>query len=100
MDELTPYWRATFYTPNDYITNSYFEVVEYFDKLPATMQLGLDNLEVKEPKPIKHIPLLTKLINGDLDGSDSTHRKACVFDVKFKTKHTILKITDFQTPIP
>ncbi len=35
-----------------------------------------------------------------LDGSASTHRMSCVFDVKFKTKHTILKITDFQTPIP
>ena len=27
MSEETPYWRATFYTPNDYITDKYFEVV-------------------------------------------------------------------------
>ncbi len=26
MSEETPYWRATFYTPNGYITDKYFEV--------------------------------------------------------------------------
>ena len=33
MSEETPYWRATFYTPNDYITDKYFEVVEYYEKI-------------------------------------------------------------------
>ncbi len=51
ISEETPYWRATFYTPKDYI--EYFEVVEYYEKLPAYIQLGLGNLEVIEPEPIK-----------------------------------------------
>ncbi len=61
MSEKTPYWRATFYTPNDNITDKYFEVVEYYEKLPASLQLGLGNLEVIEPEPIKHTPLLSNL---------------------------------------
>ena len=61
MNELTPYWRETFYTPNDYITDKYFEVVECYDKLPATMQSGLANLEVKEPESMKQTPLYQNL---------------------------------------
>ena len=44
MSEETPYWRATFFTPNDYITDKYYEVVGYYEKLPASMHLGLGNL--------------------------------------------------------
>jgi hypothetical protein len=54
MSEETPYWRTTFYTPNDYINGKYFEVVEYYEKLPASIQLGLGNLEVIEPAPTCH----------------------------------------------
>ena len=35
-----------------------------------------------------------------LDGSASTQWMSWVLDVKFKTKHMIPKIADFQTPIP
>ena len=83
MDELTPYWRETFYTPNDYITNKYFEVVEYYDKLPATMQSGLANLEVKESEPIKHTPLLSKLINGDYQTAQSKSDNNIATSIKF-----------------
>ena len=75
ISEETPYWRATFYTPNDYITDKYFEVVEYYEKLPASIQLGLGNLEVIEPEPIKHTPLLSKLINGDYHTAQSKSDK-------------------------
>ena len=83
MDELTPYWRETFYTPNDYITDKYFEVVEYYDKLPATMQSGLANLEVKESEPIKHTPLLSKLINGDYQTAQSKSDNNIATSIKF-----------------
>jgi len=83
MDELTTYWRETFYTPNDYITDKYFEVVEYYDKLPATMQSGLANLEVKESEPIKHTPLLSKLINGDYQTAQSKSDNNIATSIKF-----------------
>ena len=81
--EETPYWRATFYTPNDYITDKYFEVVEYYEKLPASIQLGLGNLEVIEPEPIKHTPLLSKLINGDYHTAQSKSDKNIATSIKF-----------------
>ena len=83
MNELTPYWRETFYTPNCYITNSYIEVVEYYDKLPASMQSGLGNLEVKEHEPIKHTPLLSKLINGDYQTAQSKSDNNIATSIKF-----------------
>jgi hypothetical protein len=83
MSEETPYWRATFYTPNDYITDKYFEVVEYYEKLPASLQVGLGNLEVIEPEPIKHTPLLSKLINGDYHTAQSKSDKNIATSIKF-----------------
>ncbi len=68
-------WRATFYTPNYYITDKYFEVVDYYEKLPASVQLGLGNLEVIEPDPIKLTPLLTKLMNGEYHTAQSKSDK-------------------------
>ncbi len=50
MSEEMPYWGAVFYIPNDYITDKYFEVVEYYEKLPSSIQLGSGNLEVIEPE--------------------------------------------------
>ena len=41
MAEETPYWKAHFYIPDDHITDQYFAVVEYYEKLPASIQLGL-----------------------------------------------------------
>jgi hypothetical protein len=63
-----------FNTPNDNITDKYFEVVVYYEKLSASIQLGLGNLEVIEPEPIKHTPLLTKLINC---GYHTAQRQSC-----------------------
>ena len=83
MSEETPYWRATFFTPNDYITDKYYEVVGYYEKLPASMQLGLGNLEVIEPEPIKHTPLLSKLINGDYHTAQSKSDKNIATSIKF-----------------
>ncbi len=40
MNEETPYWKETFYIPNDYITNQDYEVLEQYAKLSASMQLG------------------------------------------------------------
>ena len=83
MNELTPYWRETFYLPKDYITDRYFEVVEYYDKLPASMQSILGNLEVKEPEPIKHTPLLSKLVNGDYQTAQSKSDNNIATSIKF-----------------
>jgi hypothetical protein len=83
MSEETPYWRATFYTPNDYITDKYFEVVEYYEKLPASLQLGLGNSEVIEPEPIKHTPLLSKLITGDYHKAQSKSDENIATSIKF-----------------
>jgi hypothetical protein len=47
------------------------------------MQSGLGNLEVKEPEPIKHTPLLSKLINGDYQTAQSKSDKNIATSIKF-----------------
>ncbi len=84
MSEETPYWKATtFHTPNDYITDIFFEIVEYYEKLPASIQLGLGNLEVVEPEPINHTPLVTKFVKGDYHTAQSTSDKNMATSIKF-----------------
>jgi len=83
MAEESPYWKDNFYFPDDHITDQYFTVVEYYEKLPASIQTGLGNLEVKEPEPIKHIPLLSKLLNGDYHTAQSKSDKNIATSIKF-----------------
>jgi hypothetical protein len=47
------------------------------------MQLGLGNLEVIVPEPIKHTPLLSKLINGDHHTAQSKSYKNIATSIKF-----------------
>ena len=47
------------------------------------MQSGLGNLEVKEPEPIKHTPLLSKLINGDYQTAQSKSDNNIATSIKF-----------------
>ena len=47
------------------------------------MQSGLGNLEVKEPEPIKHTPLLSKLINGDYQTAQSRSDNNIATSIKF-----------------
>ncbi len=83
MESIEYQILASFYTPNDYVTDKYFEVVEYYEKLPALIQSGLGNLEVIEPEPIKQTPLLSKLINGDYHTAQSKSDKNIATSIKF-----------------
>jgi hypothetical protein len=69
------YWKTYFYMPDDDISRKYFSIVEYYEKLPASMTDGLGNLEVKEPEPIKQVPSFRKLINGDYQTATSKSDK-------------------------
>ena len=77
------YWRTYFYMPDDEISRKYFSIVENYEKLPASMTDGLGNLEVKEPEPIKQIPLFRKLINGDYPTATSKSDKNISSSIKF-----------------
>lgn len=77
-----PFWMNNFYTPKDNTTKVYRKAVEKLaDILPANFQLyddeptafGVANVELKEQlkKPIKRIPLLSKLKNGDYEIASS-----------------------------
>ena len=79
----TVYWKKYFYTPDDDISRKYFSIVEYYEKLPASMIDGLGNLEVKEPEPIKQIPSFRKLVNGDYQTATSKSDKNISASIKF-----------------
>ena len=77
------YFQLYFYTPDDEITRKYFEIVENYERLPASMVDGLGNLEVKEPEPIKEIPSFNRLINGNYQTAQSKSDKNIASSIKF-----------------
>jgi len=77
------YFNLYFYTPDDEITRKYFEIVENYERLPASIVDGLGNLEVKEPEPIKEIPSFNKLINGHYQTAQSKSDKNISSSIKF-----------------
>ena len=70
-----PFWRDNFYTPQDNTTQEYMEASEKNENLPASFVLrrdietafGVGNLELNPNlvKPIKRIPLFSKLEKGE-----------------------------------
>ena len=75
-----PLWDH-FYIPNDSITKRFIDVLTYYESLPANFivineileSYGLPLLEIKADyiKPIKQIPLLSKLINKEYQTEES-----------------------------
>jgi len=91
---LDPFWNTHFYTPKDKITKVYKEATEKLkDILPANFMLyddvegaiGIANLELKDEykKPIKKIPLYSKLEKGDYETATSKSDKNISASVKF-----------------
>ena len=83
-----------FYTPKDDKTKIYQDaVLKLADILPANFQLyedeptafGVANLELKNEfkKPIKNIPLMSKLENGDYEDAKSKSDKNIASTIKF-----------------
>ena len=81
-----PFWKDNFYTPNDNTTQEYIEATDKLgDFLPANFRLikgdptayGVANLELNKDliKPIKRIPLFSKLENGEYQIASSQSDK-------------------------
>ena len=89
------FWKNHFYVPNDNISKIYQKAVEKLqDILPANFQLykdlqdeafGVANLELKEEfkKPMKRIPLMSKLEKGDYHTDGSKSDKNIASTIKF-----------------
>jgi len=91
---LHPIWQTNFYTPRDNTTKLYKEATEKLkDILPANFMLysgvegaiGIANLELKDEfkKPIKKIPLYSKLANKEYETSTSKSDKNIADTIKF-----------------
>jgi hypothetical protein len=89
-----PFWYNKFHTPNDSITKLYIQATDKLnDLLPANFRLipkvkeafGVANLELNNNliKPIKKIPLLSKLENGDYQLASSKSDKNIASSIKF-----------------
>ena len=89
-----PFWAKNFYNPNDNTTKLYQEVTEKLGSLlPANFHLypdiegafGLANLELKPEliKPMKRIPLFSKLQNGDYEIATHKSDKNISATIKF-----------------
>ena len=88
------FWQTYFYTPDDSTTEMYILMSDGFnDFLPANIRLikgekeafGVANLELKPEyvKPIKRIPLYSKLAAGDYEGGGSNSDKNIADTIKF-----------------
>ena len=87
------FWFKNFYTPKDKTTKLYAEAVEKFEFLPANFMYypeikesyGFANLELKEEfkKPIKKIPLFSKLEKGDYQTATSRSDENIANSIKF-----------------
>ena len=93
-----PFWVKHFYTPKDNITKAYMKAVyKLADILPANFQLfddeptafGIANLELKDEfkRPLKKVPLLSKLENGDYEIASSKSDKNIASAIKFFRKN-------------
>ena len=80
-----PFWRDNFYTPQDNTTQEYMEATDKLINLPASFYLvndietafGVANLELNPDlvKPMKRIPLYSKLEKGDYEIAQSKSDK-------------------------
>ena len=80
-----PFWRENFYTPQDNTTQEYIEATDKLINLPAEFYLvkgidtayGVANLELNPDlvKPMKRIPLFSKLEKGDYEIAQSKSDK-------------------------
>ncbi len=97
-DNNNPFWVKHFYTPKDEITEVYQKSVEILrDILPANFQLydfeptafGLANLELKNEfkRPIKKVPLMSKLVNKDYEIASSKSDVNIASSIKFFRKN-------------
>ena len=91
---LNEFWFKNFYTPKDATTDLYIKAIEKFENnLPANFLLnpdykeayGIGNLELNQnlKKPIKKIPLFSKLDKGDYQTSGSKSDKNISASIKF-----------------
>ena len=91
---LHPIWQTNFYTPKDKTTKLYEKATEKLkDVLPANFFLyegvegaiGIGNLELKDEfkKPMKKVPLLSKLEKGDYETASSKSDKNISATIKF-----------------
>lgn len=82
-------WLDNFYTPNDFYTNIYKQATDKLSYLlPANFRL-IANLELKKEfiKPIKQIPLLSKLEKGEYETADSKSDMNIAASIKFFRKN-------------
>ena len=89
---INPLWQS-FYIPNDNITRRFKEVLDKYNNLPANFyydtnikeSFGLPLLELKKEyfKPIKQVPLFSKLKNGDYQTEKSKSDYKIVKDIQF-----------------
>jgi hypothetical protein len=90
------FWQKYFYTPNDNITDIYIYIAvsdAFNDCLPANFRVikgekeafGVANLELKPEyiKPIKRVPLYSKLEAGDYQIASSNSDKNIAATIKF-----------------
>ena len=84
--------RNQFYIPNDNLTKIYNKIMDTNDKLPPTFydnktneSFGLGNLEIKKQyiKPIKKLPLYSKLSDGDYETDKSKSDDKITKDINF-----------------
>jgi hypothetical protein len=94
---LSPYWQTHFYTPKDKITKLYVSAVDKFEfGIPISFRLeedveggegaiGIGNLELKDEfkKPIKQIPLFSKLMSGAYQTASSKSDKNIAGTISF-----------------
>ena len=89
-----PFWKDNFYTPKDNTTQEYIEATDKLnDFLPANFRLikgqptafGVANLELNKDlvKPIKRVPLFSKLENGEYQIASSQSDKNISATIKF-----------------
>ena len=97
-----PFWRDNFHTPQDNTTQEYMEASEKIENLPASFVLrrdietafGVGNLELNPNlvKPIKRIPLFSKLEKGEYETVGSKSDKTNIAgSIKF-IKNNLAKI--------
>ena len=94
---LNPYWHTHFYTPKDKITKLYVSAVDKFEfGIPISFRLeedveggegaiGIGNLELKDEykKPMKQIPLFSKLMSGAYQTASSKSDKNIAGTISF-----------------
>jgi hypothetical protein len=101
-----PYWKNNFHTPQDNTTQEYMEATEKLENLPASFVLrrdvetafGVANLELNPNliKPIKRIPLYSKLEKGEYETAQTKSDKTNIAgSIKF-FKNNLASFVQFK----